>query len=252
MKKILLYVLVSLFFLSCKKKEIALYSGPANIYFSTSTDPIQNWGLDSLAVSFTLTKNLQDSLVKIPVRATGNVVNTDRPYTVRIASNSTAKEGLNYDFLQKDFKIPAGKLTDSIRILLHRSADLKVNSVSLFFQLEANQNFVTNIQNSISATGKTISPTKFRLYSSDILQMPLSWYPYYLGDFSAEKFYLMLQVLNIDPVKFSGPAFSNVTAAEVQNYGIAMQRYLNSQKAAGKTVYEANGNEMVMGTGAQK
>jgi hypothetical protein len=61
----------------------------------------------------------------------------------------------------------------------------------------------------------------------------------------------MIQVLNFDPIKFSGPAFTNISFAELYYYGAAMQRYLNSQKAAGKTVYEDNGDEMIMGPGVQ-
>lgn len=252
MKNIQLYVLMLVLLASCKRKELQYYSGPNNIYFSTGIMPIAGWGTDSLSVSFTLTNNLQDSLVKIPVRVSGEASAADRSYTVKVASGSTAKEGIHYDFYREDFKIPAGKLSDSLQVMMHRTADLKSNVVSLVFQLVPDQHFVTNLQDIKLSNGKTSSFSQFRLFSSDILQEPLSWYPLYLGTFSAKKFYLMIQMLQIDPIEFSGPAFSHVEFQVVQNYGIAMQRYLNAQKLAGKTVYEDNGTEMVMGTGAQK
>lgn len=251
MKNIPLYALMIVLLSSCKKSAVELYSGPANIYFTTATNPIPNWGADSLAVSFFLTNNIQDSLVKIPVRITGKIVNADRTYTLKVTEASTAKEGLNYDFYRKDFKIPAGKLDDSIRIILHRSADLKTKAVLLAFQLVSDQNFVTNIQDVAQSSGLAVPVTRFRLFASNILQVPASWYAPYLGTFSEKKFYLLLQLLNVSPAKFIGPIFSNVTPGELQNYGIAMQRYLNGQKAAGKTVYEDNGDEMLMGVSAQ-
>lgn len=252
MKNIQLYALMLVLLASCKKKELQYYGGPKNIYFSTGIIPITGWGTDSLSVSFTLTNNLQDSLVKIPVRASGEASNTDRTYTVKVVAGSTAKEGIHYDFYQEDFKIPAGKLVDSLQVMMHRTADLKTNVVSLVFQLVADQNFVTTLQDMKLSNGKTSSFSQFRLFSSDILQEPLSWYPFYLGTFTEKKFYLMIEVLQFDPMEFSGPAFSNVEFQVVQNYGIAMQRYLNAQKLVGKTVYEENGAEMVMGVAAQK
>lgn len=254
MKKIQLYALMLVLFASCKKKELQSYSGPKNIYFSTGLVPITGWGTDSLSVSFTLTNNLQDSLVKIPVGASGDVSNVDRSYTVKVAAGSTAKEGIHYDFYKEDFKIPAGKLVDSLQVMMHRTPDLKTKAVSLVFQLIADQNFVTQLQDLKLSNGKTSSFSQFRLFSTDILQEPLSWYPFYLGTFSAKKFYLMIQVLQINPMEFSGPAFSNVDFQVVQNYGIAMQRYLNAERLAGRTVYEDPEKTvaMVMGVGAQR
>lgn len=252
MRNILFYIMLGAVVCSCEKKQLALYSGPENIYFSTLLYPLTGWGQDSLAVSFTLTNNVQDSLVKIPVQATGKPVDADRAYALSVAPGSTAKEGVHYDFYKKDFIIPAGGLTDSIEVIVHRSPDLKNKEVTLFFELSPNQHFVTNLEAVKRNDGRVANFNQFRLFSSDILQEPASWYFAYLGTFSAKKFYLMLSVLDIDPIKFSGPAFSNVDFAVVQNYGIAMQRYLNSQRAQNKTVYEDDETEMIMGVSAQR
>lgn len=253
MKTVPFYIFILCLLVSCKKSEISSYNGQTNIYFSSALDPIPSWGRDSLSVSFALKALVKDSLIKIPVRVMGKPSDADRIYAIKIATGSNAKEGIHYDFYKENFTIPAGKLVDSLQVLLHRSPDLKNNGVSVVFELVPNNNFTTQIQNEKPVPGypKGYSFNTFRLNSNDILQMPESWIDYYLGDFTAKKFYLIGEVLGADLNKFSGPAFVNISFSDLLYYGVALQRYLNNQKAAGKTVYEVNGDEMIMGPGVQ-
>lgn len=119
-------------------------------------------------------------------------------------------------------------------------------------ELVPNENFVTRMQTEkVAGTNSVLSLNTFRIFFNDILSQPETWADYYVGKFSIKKFYLMGQVLNLDLDKFSGPAYSQITFQELNYYGIAMQRYLNRMKSDGKTVYEDDGKEMVMGAGVQ-
>ncbi|MNL27129.1 hypothetical protein D3C87_1486980 [compost metagenome] len=71
-----------------------------------------------------------------------------------------------------------------------------------------------------------------------------------MGAFSRKKLFLMAEVAEI---KNLGD-LDNTTITTIPKtiyYGTFMQRYLNEMKAAGKTIYEDNGSEMIMGPSVQ-
>jgi Domain of unknown function (DUF4843) len=257
MKQAIIYFLIGITFTSClKQKDISSYSGGNTVYFSLAADPpaanTNQVRRDSLTVSFGFSYGSTDSLVKVPVKVTGLPVHVARSYNVRLAGTSGAIQGTHFDFAQKTFIIPADSLGDSVQLILHRTADLKTKEVMFMIALEPNENFATRMQTEkITGTNTLLSLNTFRIFFNDIISEPETWVEYYVGKFSIKKFYLMGQVLNLDLDKFSGPAFSQITFQELNYYGIAMQRYLNRMKSEGKTVYEDDGKEMVMGDGVQ-
>ena len=256
MKRPIIFILSAVLLAGgCQKKQIELYSGENTIYFTLAADePAFNSGKvkqDSLSVTFAYTTN-DDSVIKIPVRVTGAPATTSRAYQVKLLPGSTAKQGIHFDFIDKELTIPAGSNEDSIRIRLYRTADLKSNEVLLLLGLEANQFFTTRMGDQAGTGGTSpLSLNTFRIYCSDILKQPETWVDYYMGTFSAKKFYLIGQVLDIDLSRFSGPAFANISFQELLYYGIAMQRYLNRMRSEGHPILEDDGTEMVMGIGVQ-
>jgi hypothetical protein len=257
MKQRVIYFLIGMISTSClKQQDISNYSGEQTVYFSLAADPppafTNEVRRDSATVSFGFSYGATDSLVKVPVKVTGLPVKLARSYNVKLAAGSSAIEGKHFDFAQKNFTIPADSVGDSVRLILHRTADLKTKGVMVMIELVPNENFSTRMQTEkIAGTNTVLSLSTFRVFFNDILSQPETWLEYYLGTFSIKKFYLMGQVLNLNLDKFSGPAFSQITFQELNYYGIAMQRYLNRMKSEGKTVYEDDGKEMVMGTGVQ-
>lgn len=256
MKRPIIFILfTALLAGGCQKKQIDLYSGENTIYFSLAADePAVNSGQvkqDSLNVTFAFSIN-NDSVIKIPLRVTGAPAATSRVYQVKVLPGSTARQGIHFDFVDKEFAIPAGSNEDSVRIRLHRTADLKSNEMLLLLGLEANQFFTTRMGDEV-VTGSTrpLSLNTFRIYYSDMLKQPETWVDYYLGTFSARKFYLIGQVLDVDLSRFSGPAYANISYQELLYYGIAMQRYLNLMRSEGNPILEDDGTEMVMGAGVQ-
>lgn len=250
MKRLLIICLVAFCLTSCFKNNlIPTYHGVANIYFTTAK--IDNafklpdgFGRNSLTVSFGLIPSKEDSLVKIPVRITGKIVDYDRKYRVKILRDtSTAKKGVNFSFYKEDFTIEAGEYADSIQIMLKNASTLGNGQVFVAFKLVPNEYFSTKLDHKI-INGDTLSFTKFKLYSSHIIEKPKNWWAYYLGRFTDKKFLLMGEVLDINLRKFD----KIFTTSKLSYWAITMQDYLDKQAEKGNIIYNKDGTRMKMGS----
>lgn len=246
-----LLLLLSVAVLSCKKSELITYQGKADIYFDAATKLPGYSGeiiTDSTIVSFAYS-TVQDSIASIIIGITGAMTDYDRTYKLQVSPVSTAIAGKHYDFITTDFVIKKHTLKDTLYLNLHRTADLQTTESLLILNLEENDNFVTNMRDKLlsTTTGKLISYVTYKVYVNDIIKRPSGWFDFYLGTFSRKKLFLMVDVLSVEPGFFIGTPSLGVLLA----YGKFMQRYLNEMKIAGKTIYEEDGTEMIMGAGAQ-
>lgn len=234
--------------LSCKRNELITYQGQPDIYFNAATRLPTFEGdviTDSINISFAYS-TVSDSVSKIVIGVAGAMADQDRDYKLIVNPASTAIGGQHYDVLPATFKIKRHSLTDTLFLKMHRTADLQKKELLLILDLEANENFVTKMKDKVvsKATGKMMSYTRYKVYMNDIVLQPSGWFDPYLGKFSRKKLFLMVEVLNVEPSFFVGrPSLAILTA-----YGKYMQRYLNDLKIAGKTVYEDDGSEMIMGS----
>jgi hypothetical protein len=249
MKKIIYSISVLLILIgvvSCKK-QLMTYEGLPDIYFNEPARLPAYSGevlTDSTVLSFSLSL-VKDSAKNIVVAVTGAPVDHDRVYSLTINPASTAIEGTHYAPLPKVLTIKKNKLLDTIPVRFFRSADLRTKTVTLFLDLQANSNFVNQMNNKVldKLTNKVKSFITYRIYVTDMIKKPKLWYDGYLGVFTQKKLNLIMEVLKITP------AYLDVTASlgEQGAYGGYLQRYLNEMKVAGKTIYEDDGTEMMMG-----
>jgi hypothetical protein len=242
--------LLLLMFASCKKESIMKYEGSNDVYFSTNNKTSIDTGLVSFGFAMA---SVTDSIVSIPVAIMGQVSNQPRACKVIVADSSTAKVGVHYDALPDTFKIGAGKTVDTLRLKVHRTADLQQNTVTIILLLQDNSNFSTTMKTKItnSITGASFSYIKYKIFLNDILAPAKYWFVPYLGNFSRKKVYVMAQVLGITPQQINDVTSSSTTLSVENYYGRAVQIYLNQQKAAGTPIYEDDGTLMVMGTSVQ-
>ncbi|SDK25651.1 protein of unknown function [Pedobacter sp. ok626] len=254
MKRITVHISVLLLLItmfSCKKQELKTYEGLPSVYFNETNRRLKFQGevlTDSSVLSFSLAK-VKDSVVTVITTTVSTPSSQDRTYELVIDPASTAIAGTHYDVLPKVFTIKKNTVTDTVRIKFFRTTDLQTKGVTLFFDLKPNENFSTPmIDKTINATTKQkISYIKYRYFINDIIKRPGRWLDGYLGKFSRKKLELMTTVLNVDPAYLD----TSVQIGETLGYGLYMQRYLNEMRLAGKTVYEDDGTEMVMGPSAQ-
>ncbi|WP_025141680.1 DUF4843 domain-containing protein [Pedobacter jeongneungensis] len=253
MKKIKFYaagLLLMILANACEKK-LESYLGKNDIYFNDaarlpafSGDAIK----DSTIMSFSLAKNT-DSIVNMIIKTTGTVSDQDRLYKLAIDPASTAVAGKHFDFLPTTFSIKKNKLQDTVKIRFRRTADMQLQNFTLFFNLEANENFATEMRDKVinTTTGQKLSFIKYRWFINDIIKKPARWLDGYFGTFTRKKLSLIAQVLGVEPSYID----TSISVAEMTAFGKFMQRYLNEQKAAGNTIYEDDGSEMIMGVSVQ-
>lgn len=256
MKKIVILSFLFLSFfglLSCSQEEIKAYDDSDNIYFSPAVYPyIKKENLpiktDSTGFSFSLENPSVDKKVfLIPIRVQGKVTNVDRKVKVTVDPSSTAVEGTNFD-LPENILIRAGREVDTIAVTVYRTPDIKAKMATVVLNLEENEFFSTKMQSTVTnlLTQKTMSFIRFKLSFDDKLTEPKGWVVFYLGNFSAKKFLLMCELLNLEPSLFSVAIGSGVlTGGDYRYYGSFMKRYLQEQKASGNTIYEEDGTEMI-------
>ncbi|AWK07073.1 hypothetical protein HYN56_23705 [Flavobacterium crocinum] len=254
MKKILILSLVFLSLLgitSCNRDDIETFHGQDSVYFEYSVYGISIQGAktvaDSLGYSFALEKaTVTEMIYKIPIRVQGKVSDVDRNVKVSVDPKSTAIEGTHFE-LPQTIKISAGKEVDTLAVKVHRTADMKQNSYLLILNLEENDSFKTDMKSYLNKlTGKTLSFITFKLSLDDKLTQPTGWYASALGVFTAKKFYLMCELMDLKPEMFNQKLGApGLAIADFGYYQGFMKRYLADQKASGNIIYEEDGKEMI-------
>jgi hypothetical protein len=256
MKKILILSIVFLSFLgftSCTEDKIETYKDTDNIYFSPAVYPYVSLNgatavTDSTGFSFgfdnvTITKRIY----RIPIRVQGKLSNVDRKVKVTVDPMSTAVQGTHFT-LPENIVLRAGKEVDTIAVTVFRSPDMKTNTFTMVLNLEENESFTTKMKTKVInvLTKKTMSYTRFKLSFEDKLSQPTGWFAGYLGVFSAKKFFLMCDLMHLEPTMFNNKLGSvGLGTSDISYYASFMKRYLADQKASGNTIYEDNGTEMI-------
>jgi len=251
MKKI---VFLSIFFLSflgftsCTKEEIQPYEDTSNIYFSPAVfgeNNLLNTITDTTVVSFGFdVPSITQKYYLLPIRVQGKISNVDRNVKLVVDPSSTAVEGVNF-ILPEKVMIRANRYVDTIAVKLLRTPDIKTKNLTILLNLEENESFTTKMDHRIinTLTQKQLSFTHFKITFNDQLSQPKGWFAPWFGVFSLKKFYLMCDLMSLDPLVFnqnpgSGPGLGT---ADMQYYQNFMKRYLADQKASGNTIYEADG-----------
>lgn len=249
MKHIFFTAILAALLAGCSK-EIKTYDGQAFIYFTRATEQeVPGVAVtDSSLITFAFGGiNQTDSLIKLYVKATGQPQPADRPYTISMNPATTAQAGVHYDILNTDLSVKAGRVADTLLLLLHRTPDMVDSSFNIVIDLAPNNYFGTDLDLNVVSTTRTISTIRQKVVVNDILKRPARWLDAYLGPFTRKKFFLMAELLGFPLNKLE----ASVSVAEITFYGKFMQRYLNEQKQLGNTILEDDGTEMAMGPSSQ-
>ncbi|TCD29745.1 DUF4843 domain-containing protein [Pedobacter psychrodurus] len=252
MKKIIFSIsaiMVLIVMVSCQK-QLMTYEGKPDIYFNEAgkiTNSSQ-FNTDSISISFSLAKGT-DSVQKVIIASTGAMSSTDRSYKLEVDPASTAIVGKHYDALPTSLFIKKNRTRDTVSLKIHRTVDMQTNSYVLYLNLVANENFATEMRDKVTnaATGTKMNFIKYKIIMSDILKKPRRWSDNLMGTFTRKKLFFMCDYLNITPAYLD----TSISVAEGTAFPKLIQRYLNEQKIAGKTIYEDDGSEMSMGPDAQ-
>lgn len=217
MKKII-YLICALFSLplcnGCSDHDIPLYEGADAIYFDQQYgvawfDTVRQSHQIYSLVSFGLMIE-NDSLLQVKVETTGYVRDYDRPFSIEVVADSTeALEGSEFELLEKNPVIKAGRNSVYIPVLCHRSQRMAEQTLQLQLRLIPGEHFSLpfgkdgfgvmpkreNGGDIFTQYSTNFDPSIHNIFISGQLQKPSQWNNLQFGyRYSDKKFSLMLKI----------------------------------------------------------
>ncbi len=232
MKKSLLFAMaLGLAFSACSKDEVPLYD-TENANFIEFVGASE----DTTAFSFMFHPEVAAGGtydLAIPVKILGLAKDKDRTYTVTVVDTLTTAEAGKHYTMPETTVFRAGMYEDTLYVKLHSTADLKTNVVSLGIRIENNSEFFAgqpDYRESIWHISDKIAQPEW--WNSNVTN-------YFLGYYSDKKYELLIQVTGVSD-------WTELDDSQRRVLAIQLKRYLASEHAAGRTVYEeAEGAEPV-------
>lgn len=189
--------IILLFILSaCSEDKLKLFDGPASLYFDQQS--ALGARLDTVAFSFGLT-SVNDTVFRIRVKGTGEVVDYDRSFRVEVERSENAREGVNYE-LPDEFVFRANRSYDYLPVTLFRGGEDDDTTRFISFRLLPNDHFeVGKLPYILHGTNQkdTLDATRITLRFTSYMDKPLSWNESWLGYFSITKFILINDLCGI-------------------------------------------------------
>lgn len=236
-------------FSSCKKETLTTYNTEDNIYFKYT---VTNNFIDTANFSFGYSPlTTQDSLFKIPVFVTGSLSDHDRVYNIGVVADSTtAIEGTNY-VLPSPAIVRAGMLVDTLTIKFIRAANLQQGARTLKIRLEPSEELKTDVTSFATNVTGELNILNFRFNITDNIGPGNYWtgiFQAYFGNFSVKKVRLINSVAGMPLDYYTTGWLTDLNLnARATTWAIFVTRYLSDQKAAGNTILDEDGTEMMMG-----
>ncbi len=142
-----------------------------------------SYGNDSIVYSFALHPNVEEDIVKVPMKLFGYAASQDREVGVEvIESESTAKEGVDFVIEQK--RMEANAYKDSLIVKIKKSAEVETKDLVVKLRLCGNDLFAA----------APIDAESFRIILTSKLTEPTGW-PF--GDYSVIKHKFVIQTIGI-------------------------------------------------------
>ena len=251
--KRLLYISIIFMVTACKREPLTTYHVKDNIYFSNEIGT-GNY-VDSLDFSFAYSDAaVKETTINVPLGITGVPATTDRHYKVVVDPASTAMAGT--DFELPDLVFHAGRVSETLHLLLKRTPELASGTKKLILRLQPNEDFNTELLYRVinNSTIDTVSMVTFSLTATDILTAGPYWvdtYARYFGPFSLKKVKLMHDILGMPLDIWSVAAPTTAQRTTITYYASVMGHYLADEKNKGNLILDEDGTAMKMGPAYQ-
>ena len=229
MKKGIFYIILLAALLpGCKEDVPTVFAEPDGIYFNAPAD--------SMTYTFAKYPNRLSDTLKIPVTVLGSAAGTDRTISLEKLSgvDINGTEGVHYKLLQP-YKLPAGKVSTILPVVIYRTGDMDSLSINFKFQLKANENFVSGISAKTSLKIKVGYLQKPPTWG-DLTGLQWAGYSLNMGTWTRTKYKVVLDAL-YDPV--SDTTVSEFPYGRSQPPAIYIQ-YLQLVKNYIRTKYPGN------------
>ena len=241
-----LYIFVLAAVSAACSSEIDTYHGDAGVYFAmrekVNTVNVDTLYRESSSLPFIVTES-QDSTFLLMVKILGAVSDEDRHVSVRVLEDLSSVTASDYEPLQASYVLKAGEVYGIIPVHFHRTASLEGQERRLVVELVENEDFTLPIRRWRNSNTEYVDVTRHTIVISDkYVQLP-GYREGHFGPFSEKKMKILLDLGQMKLSDFNEPLSITFT----KSLGQKLDRYLAEQKAKGKPVLEADGEEMKAG-----
>ena len=125
---------MGLVFCSCEK-DLEKYSGTDYIRF------VSVFEKDSVDYNFGLAGKTTTDRIGIEVKVTGEVLDYDREYKVKVNPASTVQEGVHFNIPAQNCKLRANRVTDTLWVEVMNTEELKAEKLYLQLDLVESAHF---------------------------------------------------------------------------------------------------------------
>ena len=252
---------------SCSHDELDLYSGPTAMLYIQELSSFDIYGnpigyRDHTDADFAnVPPGLTMWSVSFEVKMGRQVVDYDRPYSLKVeADSTTAVEGVDYDLEDNEFMIKAGKASDVVKVRLHRTDKIKLEKIRVSFLLEPNEHFTIDIPEfktsaSWSAQTPMMDATRYYVTASEFYRCPAVWDSWglndYFGTYTPKKFSVINALFGWtkDDWNSAGdPSKSKVLYGRIPFCASEFQKYLQKMADEGTPEREVDGSLMQPGS----
>ena len=236
---------------SCSHDELDLYSGPTAMLYIQELSSFDIYGnpigyRDHTDADFAnVPPGLTMWSVSFEVKMAGEVVDYDRPYSLKVeADSTTAVEGVDYDLEDR----------------LHRTDKIKLEKIRVSFLLEPNEHFTIDIPEfktsaSWSAQTPMMDATRYYVTASEFYRCPAVWDSWglndYFGTYTPKKFSVINALFGWtkDDWNSAGdPSKSKVLYGRIPFCASEFQKYLQKMADEGTPEREVDGSLMQPGS----
>lgn len=210
MKKILTILICCGGFVACKKEELKTYTEKARIYLDLSKatiyTPRPGSTAGNIVVNFgTKLGSVVTDTITLRLTVTGHASDKERTFTFsRNQAAGDAKEGTDFEILNKTFVIAAGKYDSTIKVVLKRTLEMRLHDAVFGYGLKANDNFELGLENDtlafVTSTSQNIRLSGLKFTVRDVVTKPANWDSFiktYFGTYSDVKYRFVIDVLKV-------------------------------------------------------
>ncbi|MDR1414490.1 MAG: DUF4843 domain-containing protein [Odoribacteraceae bacterium] len=215
MKKYITILAAALFLAACEEDKLPLFSGEPVVYFESQS---VSFGFGLLTV--------MDSTVRVPVLATGNLVDRDRHFAIAY-DTIQGTPGTHFDPLPAEGILPANSHRGYVYVNLHRLMT-DDSTYHIAMRLLPNDEFSINLPELFTGATPFDATTALLSYTSTIAK-PLGWQEMVYGYFSVAKYFAASEATG------RGPDFWSTGASQVSMMlSPIIANYVNSRILAGR------------------
>ncbi len=252
--KIGLLLFLALLVWNCNS-EMMDYEGKDGVYFMMQKPPQSGYGeqekweyVDTTRINFSSILG-NDTVLPIRVRVMGNVTDYDRHVSLRVASESTAKPGEDYEEFGLDFPVPAHERQVEMPCRFIKTEKLAKEelTLSLVLELQANADFVLPLPwwqpfgDIYGDPADSVNVVRHVILIANEVRIPGYWPEQYWGNWSVKKFEIMCGLFQM-----TWDDFNKLNAGEqsrVQIMGQNLDKYLKEKEKDNETIYEDERDE---------